>query len=377
MKILSNLAILLGPFSLLIFAKAKNIYLSPNGNDKISCALTSESEPFYSIDSALKCCSNNDTLILKGGEYVYTSVVKVTQSVTIVADDEELMPIIKLVNLRNPFLAVAGSGVQLVIKNLKIIGFSTIGEYIPSAGFILNYPGASLGNVEINGVYFQDFTVYKTQDRETHVISGVYQSLSIIGCSFTSSSSFNIPSTHIKAAVTKTLTISNSYFSQSVYGAYVLDPNEISASGNAIISNNTFANASVPVTSILVTSSTMTWTVSNSVFTGTGLIGPTCSFPFSQKNTTVLYLDQVTFDGCNNVVLSAENGCGAFMTNSAVINSSANSLLRCTNSALTVENTVFKGDTTQYLASCYNCKFSGSSNIWDSSESAQTPTCPL
>lgn len=375
-------SVILKLFCFTVVNASSTWYLSPGGSDIQSCTTASKLKPFFSISAAFKCSSANDVLLMEGGDYIYKSIVKISHSLTIMADSGQ-SPVLKLADVREPFIAVAGTGIDLTIKNIAVLGFNVIDENIPSSGFILNFPGAGLANLVISGVSFQNWDSYSDYNTyQTHVIAGLYKSLTVTGCTFSTSASYYSPNTHIKAATTGAMTISNNYFSQPVLVAFILDAAEKTGTGSAVLSGNIFGNTAGASPSLKVLTPYMYWAIQNSLSADDkSVLGPiVCSFTSKTTATsskTNLLIDQVTFDGSTSAVLQASNGCSVSMTNSTITNSNAYSLLKCTDSAMAITSTVFKSDSTTYLAQCSNCVFTSSGNVWDTNESSQTPTCPI
>jgi hypothetical protein len=320
------------------YSFGRDIWVSPDGSDKTKCSANSETSPLFSLNSALECVDgNNDTIFMGGGEYEYRDPVLISESITIIAADSTNVPNILLVNNRPQFITVggpeSGEGINVVIINITVDGFNVVGENIPSSGFIINDKSSAYANVEISGVIFRDFTRYDYEVFPSHTIDGLYQNLIVSGCQFISTSQYNIPNTHIHAAVVGVMTISSNYFGQLTHASFILDPVQKKATGGSVIlTENVFMKSNQQTIGIY--SPFMSWTIKNSLFSGN--VGPTCSFAKANIGPTsgpTLVIDSVKFDSCNCTSIYVSDGCSAVINNSVISNSVAYALVKCTRQA--------------------------------------------
>jgi hypothetical protein len=230
MLMLSQLIVVVVSACWLSVSLAADYYVAVKGSDRTpTCSTNSESNPFFSLNEAMKCVGSSstvnvgsrtemDTIFMSGGDYEYDKVVSVANSVRITNNPSaDTLPRIRIFDCRAPFFAIMGN-IDFIFENIAVSGFNVINQNIPSSGFIYSAPGFALANsVTIQNVNFQNWDAYDNyQTYSTHVIAGLYETLTVSNCSFTTQYSYYVPNSHINAAAVKALNIIGNTFDQLV-----------------------------------------------------------------------------------------------------------------------------------------------------------------
>ncbi len=347
---------------------AADLYVSPQGHDddkRSQCSGGSIANPYYTLENAIQCAANGDIIYMRGGEYSYSQVTHVDKSVSIKNYDGE-SPRILIVGTELPFFAIEGA-YDFLFEGISVSGFNVNGQNIPCSSFIYNLPGSALGNVVLNNVNFQNFESYDGYPEKSNVISGMYKELTISNSSFTTTSSYYSPGTHISAGATSFLNIINNQFLQTPITSFIHDVNDRSALATVILSGNTFG---VSGSSLVVAHSNSAFIIKDSVFTG-NVTGPICS----GKSASVS-MQRVVFDGSSKPVLITSSGCVASISDSQIINSYAGSyLLQCSGASMSITDSAFVDD--ENVATCNDCAFVSTNNDLSKIGATRVGTCPL